>query len=87
MITSSVKMPDLVYVLLNRTVGCRLSAACHVEHCHLASALRRGMLPLRALSFCVGFEVCQDEVRIYAFAAVRVQQRIIDLAEHFHISV
>ena len=44
-----IQMPDLVYVLLNRTVGCELSAACHVEHCHpMPSALRRGMLPLRA---------------------------------------
>ena len=80
-------MPDLIDVLLDGAVGCELAAAGHVQDRHLR--------PARLITVClldavlrrrVGLEVCEDEIRIRAVAAVRVQERIIDVAEHFRLA-
>ena len=79
-------MPDFIYVLLDGSVGCELSAACGIQHCHLSPS---GFVSVSFfdtfLCVCIGTEVCQNEVSICTVAALGIQQRIVDLTESFRI--
>ena len=75
-------MPQLVYILLNRTVRSKFTAACHVQHSHPCPAFLVTVSLLNlALSCCVGLEVSQDKVGICSVAALRIQKRIVQIAE------
>ena len=80
-------MPDVILILLDRTVRCKLAGRCHVQDRHLRPACLV-LICLYDLGSCsvVGLEVCKDEVLVSSAILVG-QQRIIDLTEHFHITV
>ena len=58
-------MPDIVYILLNGTVGSEFTGACGIKYCHLSpSLLILVCLFNLLLSLCIGLEVLKYEVGI-----------------------
>ena len=64
-------MPDILYILLDRTVGRELAAACCVEDSSLCPPLLITVCLIDlSLCLCVGAEILQDEVSICTVAGL-----------------
>ena len=60
-----IQMPDIIYILLDSSVGCELTAACCIEKCHLSPAFLILICFLNTLlCLCIGTEVAKDEVLV-----------------------
>ena len=70
-----IQMPDIIYIFLDSSIGCELTAACCVEECFLSPALFISVCCFYAfLCGCIGTEVCEEEVAVCSVCGLCVEK-------------
>ena len=83
-----VQMPDIIHILLDRTVGCEFSAVCGIQNCASCPCRSISVFILHTLLCCrIGLEVCQGKVHIRARSILRCEQGVIQVTEHHRVAV
>ena len=79
-------MPDIIYIFLNRSVGCELTGTCSIQHSHTSPAFFVFVCFFHfLLRCCIRTEVSKNEVLVCSLSAILVEERIVQITEQFCI--